>query len=343
MDRLEQAIESNKRAVDEYVLRLLPERHETKEVRLLYSMMRDYPLRPSKGLRPSMCILTCQALGGHLEDALATAAALELFQNWILIHDDVEDCSLMRRGQPVLHLKYSVPLSINAGDALHGRTWGAVLDNERLLGVEKTLLLAKEFRRMTDETTEGQHIELSWIHQNKWDLKEEDYYALVRKKTAWYTCVSPCRMGAVIANADKKIIKDLIPFGLDLGVAFQITDDLLNLVGDEKKYGKELGGDIAEGKRTLMLIRLLNTCSPEDRVRVLKIVGKPRGGKTQDNIESVIDMMTNYGVLEYAKEKASSFASRARRKYQEIFGSAPNKKAVETLSRLIDFMVERQW
>ena len=343
MQTLEEVLANHKRVVTEYVLNSLPETHTVEEIRLLYEMMRDYPSRPGKGLRSSLCILTCEALGGRTEDTLITAAALELFHNWILIHDDVEDRSQIRRGQPVLHAKYSVPLSINTGDALHGRTWGVLLENEGVLGAQRTLRLAKEFLKMTYETTEGQHMELSWIEKNTWDLRETDYFLLVEKKTAWYTCVSPCRMGAIIAGAQQKEVEALVPFGLSLGTAFQITDDLLNLVGDEKKYGKEGGGDIAEGKRTLLLIRLLETCPPRDRGRVLEVLGRTRNEKTPDDIEFVIDLMRRHGVLDHAAAKASEFASRARSQFDRIFETAPNKAATATLSQLIDYMVKREW
>ncbi|MBI2184891.1 MAG: polyprenyl synthetase family protein [Thaumarchaeota archaeon] len=340
---VDQILTANKRAVDNYVFKALPPKHRTREINLLYGMLRDYPSRPSKGLRSSLCILTCQALGGSLQQVLPTAGALELFHNWILIHDDIEDASEMRRGKPVLHMKYNVPLAINTGDALHGRTWGVLLENEEILGSERTLRLAKEFLKMTNETTEGQHIELSWINQNRWDIKEQDYYLLCEKKTSWYTCIIPCRMGAIVADADEKTIEALVPFGLNLGIAFQITDDLLNLTADEKKYGKEGAGDISEGKRTLMLIKLLNSCTAEEKRRLLEILGKPREDKTSKDIQTVLNMMKKYAALDYAKKKASEFASKARKQYYSIFRKAPNKEAASKLSHLISFMIDRDW
>src|SRR3989454_4686513 len=176
-----------KSRVDDVTLnQLLPPSSPLKEVDLLYRMMRDYPQRKGKGLRPFFCVTTCRALGGEESESLLTAACLELFQNWILIHDDIEDASELRRGSPSLHKKYDWTLALNAGDALHARMWGALLDNQTRLGQAKTLRVMGEFYRMINETTEGQHIELGWVVGKRWNLSEEDYYMMCTKKTSWY-------------------------------------------------------------------------------------------------------------------------------------------------------------
>src|SRR5713226_3388119 len=181
-----------KARVDAQILdHLLPASASNREVDLLYKMMRDYPQRQAKGLRPFICIAACRAFGGKEEDAFLTAASLELFQNWILIHDDIEDASEMRRGSPALHKKYDWTLALNAGDALHARMWGALLDNETRLGPTKTLRILGEFYKMINETTEGQHIELGWVVGRRWDLSEGDYYLMCTKKTSWYTTIAP--------------------------------------------------------------------------------------------------------------------------------------------------------
>jgi geranylgeranyl diphosphate synthase type II len=239
----------NKDAVDQFILDFLPSHSDVLEIQMLFDMMRDYPSRPSKGLRSSLCIFTCESLGGSLDEALGTAAALEIFQNWILIHDDIEDYSELRRGEPVLNRKYGIPLAINTGDALHAKMWELLVQNQKTLSSSKTMIIIDEFLRMINETTEGQTIELAWVEHNRWDLKEDDYFLLCNKKTAWYTCITPCRLGAAIAGASSNKQDLFIPFGSYLGIAFQIQDDILNLDGDEQKYGKESGGDILEGKR----------------------------------------------------------------------------------------------
>jgi geranylgeranyl diphosphate synthase type II len=206
-----------KSRVDELILEeLLPSRSPVREVELLYSMMRDYPARPAKGLRPFFCVATCKAMGGDEDDALLTAASIELFQHWILIHDDVEDQSELRRGQPTLHRKYNMSLAINAGDALHAEMWGSLLGNEKRLGYERTLKIMKEFSTMVNKTTEGQHMELVWVGDGRWDLGEPDYFELCTRKTSWYTIASPCRLGAIVAGASEGDLDRLLQFGLSL-------------------------------------------------------------------------------------------------------------------------------
>ena len=332
----------NKDSIDKFIFDFLPKKGDVKEVQNFYDMMRDYPSRLGKGLRSSLCILTCETFGGEKEKAIRTAAALEVFQNWILIHDDIEDSSEMRRGEPVLHLKYGIPMAINIGDALHAKMWDMLMDNQKVLGQSKTLELVNEFLQMINETTEGQHIELSWVSNNRWTQTEEDYYLMVDKKTSWYTCISPIRLGAIIADVDKSDLDALIPFGSILGTAFQIQDDILNLKGDEKKYGKEQGGDIMEGKRTLMLIHLLNRSGPKDRRIVLEIMNKSRSKRTLSEVDEILNFMEKYGSIDYAKAKAEKYALEAKKRFNKIFLNIPATHS-KTLEELIDFMVQREW
>ena len=332
-----------KSRVDYVILnQLLPSSSPLKEVDLLYRMMRDYPQRKGKGLRPFFCVSTCKAFGGEESDCLLTAACIELFQNWILIHDDIEDSSELRRGEPTLHRKYDEGLAINAGDALHARMWGFLLRNRKLLGEERTLRILDEFSRMVNETTEGQHMELVWVVENKWGLNESDYLKMVTKKTAWYTVTSPCRLGAIVAGAGEGEMKKLLEFGTKLGMAFQIQDDALNLVGDAEKYGKETSDDILEGKRTLILLRLLEVAESGEREKVLKIMGKSRNRKTAEDVRYVISLMKKHGAIRYSQEKASHLLGEAL----EVLGTVEwkgEKESVELLARVARYSVERQW
>ncbi|MDA4118105.1 MAG: polyprenyl synthetase family protein, partial [Thaumarchaeota archaeon] len=266
-----------KSAVDKLILDdFLPKSSPIPEVDLLYKMLRDYPQRPAKGMRALMCVSACKGFGGREEDVMTTAACIEIFQNWILIHDDIEDRSEMRRGAPALHRKYDWTLALNAGDALHALMWGVLLTNRELLGDETTLRVMKEFSNMVTNTTEGQHIELAWVVNDRWDLTEDDYFTMCIKKTSWYTVIGPMRLGGVVGGADEGSLDLIVEAGKKLGVGFQIHDDVLNLSGDQSKYGKEIGDDLLEGKRTLMLIRLLALCTPAEKEKVTSILKLPR-------------------------------------------------------------------
>lgn len=310
----------------------------------LYALMRDYPMRGGKRLRPAFCMLSCEAFGGNPKQALRTATGLEVFQNWALIHDDIEDDSEMRRGKPCLHRLYGIPLAINAGDGLHAKMWEILFDNRKLLGDELTFRILGEFTKLCMETVEGQAMELSWIADRRFDLTEEDYYQMVGKKTSWYTIITPFRTGAIIAGAEEKVLNHLVDFGMKLGIGFQIQDDLLNLVGEESKYGKEIAGDIAEGKRTLMLISMLNSCSRVERDRVTKTLSKDRSAKTKDEMAYVLDLMKKYGSIDHGKKRAKEFASESK----DILNHhiAPyfrSSSAASSISQLVDFVINREY
>ena len=332
-----------KSRVDDLILgELLPSSSSVPEVQLLYRMMRDYPGRPAKGLRPFLCVASCRAMAGSEEDAILTAACIELFQHWILIHDDVEDRSELRRGQPSLHLKYGEALAINAGDALHAEMWGCLLRNERTLGHERTLKILKEFSRMVDHTTEGQHMELTWVRDNRWDLEESDYLEMVRRKTSWYTVASPCRLGAIIAGAGEDDLEKILQFGFKLGQGFQIQDDVLNLVADSAAYGKVASDDLLEGKRTLMLLRLLRVASPGERTRLTAVMNKRREEKTAEDIGFVLDLMKAHGTIDYAEKRAKGLVEEALSVMGTINwrGDSPSRRLLEAAAR---FAVERKW
>lgn len=354
--KLLELLSSNKKELDEIILEFLPTTHTSPEILNLYQMMRDYPSRGGKGLRGTMCLLWCELFGGKRQNALITASALELFQNWILIHDDIEDQSDLRRGHPSLHRKFGIELAINAGDALHGKMWELLLSNEMRVGARLTLKVLSEFAFMLNETTEGQQMELEWTRGNKWEISEEDYFEMVTKKAAWYTCVTPARLGALLSAGDDKIntlwdldsigetLEPIIDYGKDLGIAFQIIDDVLNLTADESKYGKEVFGDLFEGKRTLMLIHLIENSDPTERRKIEEILSKSRGAKTHDDVRFIFDKK-KLGSVDYAKRKAQVYSERALSQFDSIVSSqvVSHSGIYQTTRSLIDYLTARDY
>ncbi len=343
MPNLQDEMKRVKSRVDRLILdQLLPKSSGTKEVDLLYSMMRDYPSRQAKGMRPFLCVTTCKATGGSEDDALLTAACIELFQNWILIHDDIEDGSELRRGGPALHKKYSEGLALNAGDALHARTWEALLKNRERLDLPRTFAVMEEFSKMVNETTEGQHMELGWVSAKRWDLGEKDYYEMCTKKTSWYTVASPCRLGAIVAGAGRPVLDSLREFGVSLGIAFQIQDDALNLVGDQEKYGKSKSDDILEGKRTLIILHLLSAATGEERGKVISIMNKNRESKSPDDVSYVLSLIEKYDAVGFARKRANELMKEAVATLKGIPWKG-DRDAAEMLTSFARFAVEREW
>jgi geranylgeranyl diphosphate synthase type II len=160
-------------------------------------------------------------------------------------------------------------------------------------------------------------------------LKPKDYYYICENKTCWYTIITPCRTGIIIGldEVSPKQLDAISRYALYTGTAFQITDDILNLTASQAFYGKEIDGDILEGKRTLILIHTLNCCSPEEKERMRKILETPREIKTETDVTYIKDLIQKYKAIEYATEVAKQFANRAR----------------TVLLNECDWMVEKKW
>jgi geranylgeranyl diphosphate synthase, type II len=309
--------------------------------RTLSRRLAEYPLRAGKGLRPALCLATCRAYGGQLAEALPSAVALELFHNAFLVHDDIEDESIHRRGSPTIHQKYGVAIAVNVGDALNALTMTPLLHNLEAIGLEKSLRVFREIEQMGRESVDGQAMELEWVKTRYWDLTDRHYHTMTTKKTCWYTCITPCRIGALIGGGPEVDLQPFIAFGRYLGIAFQIQDDLLNLVGEEEKYGKETAGDIREGKRTLMLIKLLEWTSGEERQRIIQILSKEREEKSEEDVEYILDLMHRHGCLAYAREVSSGFARKAKALFQRHMGRLPDSPDKRFLEYTIDYVIHR--
>jgi geranylgeranyl diphosphate synthase type II len=331
-----------KKLVDEHIFNRLPQEHDIPEIHNLFEMINDYPQRGGKGLRPSILLIFCKAFGGDIDKAMNTAAALEIFQNWIVIHDDIEDDSELRRGEPALHIKYGIPLALNAGDALAGKMWELLHDNRKILGSEMALDVIDQFLQMYSMTTAGQHIELSWVRNKKWDLTKEDYFNMCRRKTSWYTCATPAWTGAMIAGAGAEFRETVFKFGIDLGIAFQIQDDVLNLVGNEKVYGKEICGDLWEGKRTLITIDLMEKADSKQKEFLKRTFDLPRHDKDASNINEILELIKNYGCIDYAIATSRNLASNAKKSFAAL-NSAIDPEQRDIILHLVDFMIDRKF
>jgi geranylgeranyl diphosphate synthase, type II len=250
---------------------------------ILYDLMLEYPLREAKALRPALCIATCRTLGGSLEAVLQSAAVLELYHNAFLIHDDIEDDSEKRRDGSTLHRAEGLAIAINVGDAMLALALQPLFDNMRLIGLGKALRILKAVADMARHTAEGQALELSWIRKASWQLSNADYLRMVHKKTSVYTFITPVVVGGMVAGAGERELGSLRLFASALGAAFQIQDDLLNLCADEGRYGKEINGDLWEGKRTLMLLHALRCATPSERQRALEALAKERPSQHADS------------------------------------------------------------
>ncbi len=299
----------------------------------VYGLLLPFIRRGGKRIRPALALLSCKAAGGRYEDAIAPAAIIELFHNFTLIHDDIEDDSRFRRGEPALHVGHGIPIALNSGDALYTLLWKKLVSLEvrpaRLLRLQG--LCASAFKRVV----EGQGIELSWIRENRFDVGEKEYLEMIGGKTSALMGLS-CEAGALLGGARAPVRRALRRYGELMGAAFQIQDDVLNLTGDFEKYKKEIGGDISEGKRTLMVVHFLSKAPKDDCRRMISILGSH--SRDAAEISWAIGAMGKSGSIGYAQGRANSFAAEAERLLMRL----PESEDRKSLAEIARYSVTRE-
>jgi geranylgeranyl diphosphate synthase, type II len=310
--------------------------------RWLYRVARAYPTRPGKAIRPALCVATSRAFGGSDADILPVAVAIELLHNAFLVHDDIVDGSQRRRGRPTLTAEYGLGLALNAGDAL------AVLSNQVLrrhatcMDADLADRLLSEFDVMALRTLEGQATELGWRRDRVEELEPADYLDLIMHKTCWYTTVHPLRVGALIGSRGAADLRPMVRFGFYLGAAFQIQDDLLNLLGTEREYGKEIDGDLYEGKRTLPLIHLVRNARGPDRHAIERYLRLERAERTAAMVSEIRGLLEAYGSITFAAAYARGIAGAALDAFEAAFAQAAAGPDRDFIRAIVPYMLDRR-
>jgi geranylgeranyl pyrophosphate synthase/uncharacterized protein with NAD-binding domain and iron-sulfur cluster len=309
--------------------------------RYLYDLVREFVAQPGKGLRPGLCVATCRAYGGATEAAVASAAGLELLHNAFLVHDDIEDGSLSRRGQATLHHRVGVPLAVNVGDAMNALSMRLFRSN--LVGLESgiALRIIEEVDHLLVESLEGQAMELGWIRDNATAVTVEDYLRMVLKKTAWYSFIHPMRIGALVAGAGEDLER-FHRLGFLLGAAFQIQDDVLNLIGTASRYGKEIGGDLWEGKRTLVLSHAFTHASPAERSTLERFFSRPGQRRLERELQAIYTVLQRTGSIEWSRQAATALAKAAEAELSGAFAGARDGPDLDFVRSLVAYVVDRE-
>lgn len=309
--------------------------------RYLYEPAADYPNRGGKMLRSSLCIAMARAMGANVEDAIASAVSIELLHNATLVHDDIEDASEERRGMPTLHALYGAALAINAGDAMWLLSLGPLKDNFHRLDHAIALRIFEETERVAWESAEGQALELGWQRDNRTDLIDEDYLQMVLQKTCWLAAIHPMRVGCLIGARGRMPLDPLIRLGFFLGAAFQIQDDLLNLEPGPA-YGKEVNGDLFEGKRTLMIIHALRHSNAPERQELAAFMGRARASRSDAEVAWVRELLERSGALQYARTTAQALAGAALCEFDRYFAHVRETRDRQFMRGLIVWVLRRR-
>jgi len=290
--------------------------------------------RGGKRWRPVMTMMVYEALGGRAEEVADLAAVTELVHNGTLAVDDVEDRSELRRGRPCVHILYGEDVAINMGNALYYLPLLAAIRRgsvpERLVGRILTVYLEE----MTNLSL-GQSLDIAWHRSLSEQVDEERYMTMCKLKTGSLVRMG-IRFACALREVDSEVERRLVGFGDAISVAFQIQDDVLNLVGSEEEYGKEIGGDIKEGKRTLMVVHALRALPEEKSSRLLEILRMQTSDR--ELIREAIRLIVEAGSVEYSKRVARELVERA---WAEVEGVLPESRQKEGLRELARFLVER--
>lgn len=297
----------------------------------LYAPLREFSENGGKRHRPLICMLAAQATGGDPARARSAAAAIEHFQSAALIHDDIADKGRLRRGKPCMYLTEGVGRAINCGDYDLTLVCDAVLRDRGLDDATKLRVIG-ELTAMMQRTVEGQALDLGWVQDGRFDITVDDYLVMAALKTAHYSGAVPLAVGAIIGGGTDEQVEALRSFGLDTGLAFQIQDDLLNLIGDAGD--KDFRSDITEGKRTLVAVHALGC---EERRE--ELVGLLTSGTTDPaDLDRAVGIFEETGSIAFARDRALALIARAKR---TLAGIELDAQCAELLLAMADFFVER--
>ncbi len=300
----------------------------------LHDAIRYHLETGGKRLRPLLAIATYEALDKSTAQddgkIIPFAAACEILHNWFLVHDDIEDGDLVRRDKPAVWAKYGLAHGVNVGDYMAQKVFELIL-NSRKYGVDDrtTMKLLDAMVATALRTAEGQAMD---INMRSSEPTEKDYMEMVMGKTGHYFTVS--MVGAAIVAGREELVPALIEFGRHIGPAFQITDDLLDLT--EGKGRGEIGRDIKEGKKSILVIHCLGKCSREEKQLLLNMLNKLPEETTNEDVGHVISLLEKYGSVDYARNKAEELREQALNSIKKL------PELHEILESFADYLVRRK-
>ena len=279
----------------------------------------DYALQSGgKRIRPTLVLMAAQMFGGNIEQCIKPAAAMEIFHNFTLLHDDVMDNADVRRGRPTIKAKWDDNTAILSGDAMLIKAYQYLEE----VPADKLLPVLKLFSQTALEVCEGQQYDTDF--EKREDVTIEEYYEMIRLKTA-VLLGSVLKIGAIVAGADKESQDVIYEFGVEIGMAFQLQDDILDCYADVDVFGKMIGGDISDNKKTYLYLYALDMAIDGDKEELLKLFKMPKG-RDEEKIKKVLEIYDRYAVKqEVLAEIEEMFDSAIMRLVTELDVDAKRK------------------
>ncbi len=301
-----------------------------KEPRGLYEPIEYTLASGGKRLRPTLALIAAQVIanGAALDEVVPAALALEVFHNFTLLHDDVMDRAHVRRGRETVHVKWNDNTAILSGDQMLIEAYKLLSD----VPADKLPKVLKWFNEMATGICEGQQYDVDFEHMIQVSI--EDYMKMIELKTS-VLLAHAMRIGGYIAGANKDQQEALYQFGLHIGLAFQIQDDILDVYGDPKTFGKAIGGDIVCNKKTLMLLTAMETASPEDKTELLQWLMTT--DRNEEKIAAVTELYTRLSI----REKCEAIMEQETAKALEQLDKLPQNEAAGRLRDMAEQLATR--
>lgn len=290
----------------------------------LYAPLRYFLSLGGKRMRPVLVLMSNEMFGGKAEQAMPQALAYELFHNFTLIHDDIMDKAPLRRGLATIHSKWGENTGILSGDVLFVKSLQLLSECDVKLFPEIHALFCKS----ATEVCEGQQLDMEFEKRN--DVSIEDYINMITLKTAVLLGAS-LKTGAMLAGSSKEDAEHIYEFGKNLGIAFQLKDDLLDVFGDEDKFGKQKGGDILSGKKTFLLITALKNSDLKETEQLDQLI-KNQEIPGEEKINSVIQVYLQKNIPQITEEKMNDYFQLSLSHLQKVNLSKEMKKPLEDLA-----------
>jgi geranylgeranyl diphosphate synthase, type I len=285
-----------------------------------------------KKIRPSLVVLSSEAVGGNAEDALKTAAAVELIHTFSLIHDDIMDKDDMRRGKPSVHVLWGEPMAILAGDTLFSKAFETVLETPiDIVTYERVVNALKTVVDSCIKICEGQASDMCF--EGNFEVSEDQYMNMIYKKTGALIAAAT-RAGSIIGGGTPEQVETLTEYGRLVGLAFQIQDDYLDVVSDEENLGKPVGSDIIEGKMTLMVVNALSKASSDDKDELVSIL---KAKNKDTDVKRALEIFEKYDSINYAHDIALQNVDTAKK----LLKTLDESDATVALSMIADYVLQR--
>lgn len=327
---LKQQLQSTASIVDEFIISVLDGKPKD-----LYLASSHYIKSGGKRLRPFLVIKSCELLGGNMEKALPVAAAIEMIHNFTLVHDDIMDNDEVRHDVPTVHKYYGLPLAILAGDILFMKAFQSITVFGAKAGLPDDVIvqLIARLTKSCVDVSEGQALDVDMASSSKFSSGPQ-YINMIGKKTAALFETS-CELGALCAQTNKGDADNMARFGRNLGIAFQLVDDLIGVAGDPKITKKPVGNDIREGKKTLPILLAIKKAKGEDKDKILGVFGTKNA--TDSELKEAVGILVSVGVDREVRHMARFYATKAI----DTIKTYRDSKAKRALQSLANFVVER--